>query len=145
MSFEEFRRKAGGYPLDEMIRKVKDDFGVAKVRVMFDNPSSQAKSQFDGPVLEIHLPDVETILRQRPDLTKEEAVAKLKAAVCEEVVHGHLHQAAHTNEVVSGTLGCMVKYLTPEEMAYPYIAGEKVVRLQRANMVFLGTPISRRG
>lgn len=144
MSFEEFRRKAGGYPLDEMIKKAKDELGVAKVKVEFDNPSSQAMSRYNGPVLEIHLPDIDTILRQRPELTKEEAVAKLKAATCEEISHGVNHDTEHTDKVVSDTLGCMVKHLTSEEMAYPYIA-EKIRRLQGASRALQGTPLPRRG
>jgi hypothetical protein len=139
MSTEAFHSRTG-FPVEDLIRQVKNKLGVTRVRVFFDNPNSQAMSRYNGPVLEVHLPTLDTVLRMRPDLTREEAVAKIKSAAIEELCHGVFHQTDHDERVVSCTIENMGQHLTPQEMAYPYIQ-EKVRKMRGAQTPVKGEPI----
>lgn len=136
MSQEDFQRKAG-FDLHGFIKRCKSEMGVGKVRVMFDNPSAQAMSRYSGEVLEVHLADVDMIMRQRPELSREEAVAKIKAATCEELAHGFYHQTNHDEQVVGATLGCMTRNMSQQELGTPYIQ-TKIQRLQAASSPVAG-------
>jgi len=140
MTLEQFRANAG-FPVDDLIRQMKNELGVAKCRVMFDNPNAQAMSRH-GPdgVLEIHLPTLDTILRQRPGLSREEAIAKIKAQVAEELCHGVYHETNHDDRVVSCTIKEMREHMNDFEFNSPYIQ-EKVVRLRGAAAVVSGMPL----
>ncbi len=131
MSLEEFRSKAG-FPVDDLVRRIKSKLGVGKVRVMFDNPNSQAMSRYNGDVLEVHLPTLATILQQRPDLSKEAAIAKIKAQVVEELCHGVFHETNHDDRVVGCTVNNLKEYLSPSEVSEPYIQ-KKISKLQVAS------------
>jgi len=136
MSQEAFQQKAG-FDLHSFVKRCKDEMGVGRVRVRMDNPSAQAMSRYDGEVLEIHLAELDAIMRQRPELTREEAVAKIKAATCEELAHGYYHETNHDENVVGATVGCMMRNMSPTELATPYIR-EKVARLQAAQSPVAG-------
>lgn len=140
MSLEQFRAMAG-FPVDDLIRQIKNELGVARCRVMFDNPNAQAMSRYshDG-VLEVHLPTLDTILMQRPGLSREEAIAKIKAQVAEELCHGFFHETNHDERVVSCTVKEMREHLSPSEMSSPYIV-EKIARLRGAQSVVQGMPL----
>jgi hypothetical protein len=143
MDLDTFRQLAG-FDADQFIKKVKDELGIKRVRVLFDNPNSQAMSRHVGPeeILEIHLAGLTTILSQKPELSRNEAVAKLKSAIAEETCHGRFRDTDHNKEVVGCTISMMQKHLTAEELAYPYIK-EKISRLEQAAEVFKGTPIKK--
>ena len=142
MSLDEFRVKAG-FPVDDLVRQIKNELGVKKCRVFFDNPYAQAMSRYatDG-VLEVHLPTLEIILQQRPELTREEAVAKIKAQVAEELCHGVYHETDHTDQVVACTLKEMRDHMTPQELQTPYIR-EKIARIKQASNTVSGMAIRR--
>lgn len=131
-----------GFDCHSFIKKIKDELNLPKVRVYYDNPNSQAMSRYtdNEQVLEIHLPTIQTIRAQKPDLSNEEAVAKVKSAIIEEHCHGKYHETDHNAAVVGCTLSTMEKHLTPAEINYPYIQ-EKVQRLKQAEQTFKGTPI----
>ena len=139
MTLEEFRAKAG-FDIDNFIRNVKDDLGLKKVRVKWDNPTARAMSQYIGDTLEIHLPDIDTILSQKPELSEAEAKAKLKSAVIEETCHGIYHETDHTKEVVGCTIREMEKQMSQEELNFPYIK-EKIERLKKASEQVGFTPL----
>ena len=125
---------------------MKDELGIKRVRVLFDNTNSQAMSRHVGPdeVLEIHLPALTTILSQKPELSTGEGVAKLKSAIAEELCHGQFRETNHDHTVVGCTISEMQKHLSSEELGYPYIK-EKISRLEQAAQVFKGTPIKKSG
>lgn len=85
---------------------MKDELGIKRVRVLFDNPSSQAMSRHTGrdEILEIHLPALTTILSQKPELSQCEGIAKLKSAIAEELCHGQFRETDHNHSVV----GCII-------------------------------------
>jgi len=143
MDLDTFRQLAG-FDADQYIKKMKDELGIKRVRVLFDNPNSQAMSRHVGPdeILEIHLPALTTILSQKPELSTGEAVAKLKSAIAEELCHGQLRETDHNHSVVGCTISEMKKHLTSEDLAYPYIK-EKMSHLEQAAEVFKGTPIKK--
>jgi hypothetical protein len=123
---------------------MKDDLGIKRVRVLFDNPNSQAMSKHAGPeeILEIHLPALSTILSQKPELSAVEGIAKLKAAIAEELCHSQFRETDHNHSVVGCTISEMQKHLTSEELSYPYIK-DKISHLEQAAEVFKGTPIKK--
>jgi hypothetical protein len=137
-------REIAGFDADSYIKKMKDELGVKRVSVLFDNPNSQAMSRHVGPeeILEIHLPPLTTILSQRPELSANEAVAKIKSAIAEELCHGQFRETDHNHTVVGCTISEMKKNLTEEELNYPYIK-EKISRLEQAAELFKGTPIKK--
>jgi hypothetical protein len=143
MDIDTFRQLAG-FDADQYIKKMKDELGIKRVRVLFDNPNSQAMSRHVGPdeILEIHLPALTTILSQKPELSTAEGVAKLKSAISEELCHSKFRETDHNHSVVGCTVSEMKKHLTTEELAYPYIK-EKVSHLEQAAEVFKGTPIKK--
>jgi hypothetical protein len=137
-------RQLAGFDADQFIKKMKDELGIKRIRVLFDNPNSQAMSKHVGPeqILEIHLPALTTILSQKPELSRNEAIAKLKSAIAEETCHGRFRDTDHNREVVDCTISMMQKHLTAEELAYLYIK-EKISRLEQAAEAFRGTPIEK--
>jgi hypothetical protein len=137
-------RAIAGFDADQYIKKMKNELGIKRVRVLFDNPNSQAMSRHVGPeeILEIHLPALTTILSQRQELSTNEAVAKLKSAIAEELCHGQSRETDHNQSVVGCTISQMQKHLTREELSYPYIK-EKISRLEQAAEVFKGSPIRK--
>lgn len=137
-------RQLAGFDADQYIKKMKDELGIKRVRVLFDNTNSQAMSRHVGPdeVLEIHLPALTTILSQKPELSTGEGVAKLKSAIAEELCHGQFREVDHSRSVVGCTISEMQKHLSNEELSYPYIK-EKISRLEQAAQVFKGTPIKK--
>ena len=144
MDLDTFRQLAG-FDADSYIKKIKDELGIKRVRVLFDNPNSQAMSRHAGPeeILEIHLPALDTILAQKSELSTNEAVAKLKSAIAEELCHSQFRETDHNHSVVGCTISEMQKHLTSEELAYPYIK-EKIFHLEQAAEVFKGTPIKKK-
>jgi hypothetical protein len=143
MDLDTFRQLAG-FDADQYIKRMKDELGINRVRVLFDNQTSQAMSRHVGPeeVLEIHLPALSTILAQKPELSASEGIAKLKSAIAEELCHGQFRETDHNESVVGCTISQMQKHLTSEELSYPYIK-EKISRLKQAVEVFKGTPIKK--
>lgn len=123
---------------------MKDELGIKRVRVLFDNKTSRAMSRHVGQdeVLEVHLPALSTILSQRPELSTSEGIAKLKSAIAEELCHGQFRETDHNHSVVGCTISAMKKHLTSEELSYPYIK-EKISHLEQAAEVFKGTPIQK--
>jgi len=143
LDLETFRQLAG-FEADSYIKKMKDELGIKRVRVLFDNQTSRAMSRYAGPdeVLEIHLPALTTILSQRPELSAAEGIAKLKSAIAEELCHGQFRETDHNQSVVGCTISQMHKHLTSEELSYPYIK-DKISHLEQAAEVFKGTPINK--
>ncbi len=137
-------RQLAGFDADQYIKSMKDELGIKRVRVLFDNKTSRAMSRHVGPdeVLEIHLPALSTILSQRPELSASEGIAKLKSAIAEELCHGQFRETDHNHSVVGCTISEMKKHLTSEELSYPYIK-EKISHLEQAAEVFKGTPIKK--
>lgn len=145
MDIDTFRQLAG-FDADQHIKSMKDQVGIKRVRVLFDNQSSRAMSRHVGPdeILEIHLPALSTILSQRPELSFGEGIAKLKSAIAEELCHGQFRETDYNQSVVGCTISEMQKHLTNEELSYPYIK-EKISHLEQAAEVFKGTPIKKQG
>ena len=143
MNNETFRQLAG-FDADSYIKKMKDELGIRRVRVLFDNPNSQAMSRHVGPeeILEIHLPALSTILSQRAKLSAGEGIAKLKSAIAEELCHGQFRETDHNQSVVGCTITEMQKHLTSDELSFPYIK-EKISHLEQAAEVFKGTRIKK--
>lgn len=144
MDLDTFRQLAG-FDADRYVKKMKDELGIRQVRVLFDNPKSQAMSRHVGPeeILEIHLPALSTILSQKPELSAAEGIAKLKSAIAEELCHGQFRETDHNHSVVGCTISEMKGNLTSEELNYPYIK-DKISRLEQAAEVFKGTPIKKK-
>jgi hypothetical protein len=143
MDLDTFRQLAG-FDADQYIKSMKDELGIKRVRVLFDNQTSRAMSRHAGPdeVLEIHLPALTTILSQKPELSAAEGIAKLKSAIAEELCHGQFRETDHNQSVVGCTISQMQKHLTNEELSYPYIK-DKISHLEQAAEVFKGTPIKK--
>jgi hypothetical protein len=137
-------RQLAGFDADLYIKRMKDELGIKRVRVLFDNQSSQAMSRPAGPdeVLEIHLPALTTILSHRPELSAAEGIAKLKSAIAEELCHGQFRETDHNRSVVGCTISEMQTHLTNEELSNPYIK-DKVSHLEQAAEVFKGTQIKK--
>ncbi len=104
-------RQLAGFDADQYIKSMKDELGIKRVRVLFDNQTSRAMSRHVGPeeVLEIHLPALSTILSQKPELSVAEGIAKLKSAVAEELCHGYFRGTDHNQSVV----GCTISQMQP--------------------------------
>jgi hypothetical protein len=143
MELRTFRNLAG-FDADRYIKNMKDELGIKRIRVLFDNQTSQAMSKHVGPeeVLEIHLPALSTILSQRPELSAGEGIAKLKSAIAEELCHSQFRETDHNQSVVGCTILEMQKHLTSEELSYPYIK-DKISHLEQAAEIFKGTPIKK--
>jgi hypothetical protein len=144
MDLDTFRQLAG-FDAHQYIKSMKDELGIKRVRVLFDNQTSRAMSRHVGPdeILEIHLPALSTILSKRPELSPAEGLAKLKSAIAEELCHGQFRETDHNQSVVGCTISEMQKHMTSEELSYPYIKN-KISHLEQAAEVFKGTPIKKK-
>lgn len=120
--------EAFGFNAPAFLKKVKDEVGVGKVRLVFDGDKSRAHAIHVGEICQIHLPTREAIQRER-GFDAKTAIAKQKAALAEESCHCREHETDHNEAVVTCTIKMMKKHMTPEELELPYIK-EKVRRLE---------------
>jgi hypothetical protein len=83
------------------------------------------------------------LLQEDPELSRNEAIAKLKSAIVGDTCQARLHETDHNREVVDCTISEMQKHLTSEELSYPHIK-EKISDLEQGAEVFKGTPIKKK-
>ena len=118
---------AFGFDVYTFLKKVKDENGLGKIRLLFDNDTSRAHAMHVAGVCEIHLPTRQAI-KQLRGFDEATAVAKQKAGLIEEVIHCKHREASHTDTIVSETIQSMQRHLAPQELMIPYIQ-EKIRRL----------------
>ena len=130
------------FDVGNFVRKVKNDRdlfpnGMGKVRLNFQGTNPQSSAYHQGDTCVVNLASRQ-VIEQKMNLDGEEAVAKQKAALCEEIAHCYFHETSHNDDIVSTTVSCIRKNLSPQEQSIPYIQ-EKIRRLERSPERIVGT------